>query len=86
MKIIKEYCENTNTCVIRTNCYGSSIGFINKLLKVIKEDFPHIEEEYIEIKYYGGRFFANTYGLEFNPGILNIPEDYDSINNLEYTK
>jgi len=25
-------------------------------------------------------------GLEFNPGIISIPKDYDSINNLEYTK
>jgi len=52
--------------IIRTLCYGSSIGYINQLVEQAKKDFRGVDVDSIEIVQYGGRHYAGTYGIEFD--------------------
>jgi hypothetical protein len=83
MKIIKEYCEEVKKCVIRTNCYGHSFKIIKELVFEARKDFPKLLDDNIEIVQFAGRHYARTYGIEFS--VENAPEDYNRINQLEYT-
>lgn len=49
MNIIKEHCQANNRCVIRTNCYGSSLKHIMQLVSIAKIDFPPLKDEDIVI-------------------------------------
>jgi hypothetical protein len=48
-----DYQVNAYVC-IRSNCYGSQLSFILKLVKEALQDFPFIKEEDIEIIHLGG--------------------------------
>ncbi len=73
--------------IIRSNCYGSSIGYINKLVDEAKKDFKGIDVDSINIVHYGGRHYAGTFGIEFD-----VPPDtfmligYSEVSNTELTK
>ncbi len=72
--------------VIRTNTYGSTLSFLQKLFDEAKKDFPHITPEMADIKLYGGRHYKGTFGIEFNLDVgVKIPGTYESITKLEYT-
>ncbi len=70
--------------IIRSNCYGSSIGYINKLVEQAKKDFKGIDVDSIKVVCYGGRRYAGTFGIEFD-----VPPDtymligYDEVSNTE---
>lgn len=52
--------------ILRTNCYGSSLGFFFKLFSYLLQDFPDIKAEDMDVMHYGGRCYKGTYGIEFN--------------------
>lgn len=87
MKVIKEY--TGDHVVIRTNCYGSRLSFLMDLFNIAKKDFPSLELGHVEVKHYGGRHYAGTFGLEFElvtVGSPMIPIDYEQITCLEMTR
>lgn len=85
MQIIKEYCKEADICVIRTNTYGKSFGFMNNLVNIAKQDFEDLNLDEIDIVRYAGQRYAKTFGIEFHP-TNSIPEDYSEISELEYTQ
>lgn len=78
----KEYCEKSHTAVIRDENYGSQlekfIEFYNEALK----DFPNLNASQVRIVKYGGRRYANTFGIEFEA--RGVPNYYTRIGQLEY--
>lgn len=90
MTIIKEFRPPTKNytarCVIRTNTYAGTLGHLNKLFTVAKEDFPRLDMEDVEVIFYAGRRYARTYGIEFwAEADDKIPSDYRETNELELT-
>lgn len=88
-EIIKEYCEGSGVVVLRESAYGSSLKKFLRLWEEFKKDFPNLnvnEDRDVEIKHYGGRYYAKTFGLEINIGKNSyVPEFYNRISQLEYT-
>ena len=77
IQVIREWCpssdshSNTVTAIIRTQCYGSTVGFFNFLAENAQRDFPEVTPEDMEVCHYGGdgavrrgEFGAKTYGIE----------------------
>ena len=84
--IIKEKRLSTDgdggIAIVRSNCYGSSIEWLNKLFEEAKKDFPHLEPMNAEVKYYGGSSYKRTYGIEFGYD-GECPDGYSQIQELE---
>lgn len=88
MKIIKEYCPEARTCILRTNTYANTLQHINMLVEEAKKDFPNLLDESIVIVKYAGISYARTYGIEFNIiqfHLSEVPNGYDLISSLEKT-
>ena len=83
MQIIKEYCEESKRCVIRTNCYGRTVEYFKKLITEAKKDDPNLSDEDIDIVQFAGQRYARTYGIEFKSD--KIQKGYFKINQLECT-
>ena len=80
--IIKECIHSHKKCAITTNCYGSSLRFIDELFDEAKKDFPTLERNDVEVVKYGGRIRKQMYGLEFMaPG--PVPASYFSVEDFE---
>jgi TRAP-type mannitol/chloroaromatic compound transport system substrate-binding protein len=54
-------------CVVRTNCYGSSLSMFKQLADVAKEAYPELKDEDIKIVQFGGQAYKRTFGIEFTP-------------------
>ena len=61
--LIKE--RSGDPAVIRTNCYGSSLAFLEELFAEAKKDFPDLQSCDVVVRYYGGPSYSRTFGLEF---------------------
>lgn len=83
MNIIKEYCPSAKTVVIRSDSYGSSMSYIQKLLNEARKDFD-VNLDTCTVVHFGGERYANTFGIEFPAD--DAPEEYIRINQLEYTR
>ncbi len=76
----------TTRCVVRTNCYASSMKFLQELVAAAREDFPDLNGEDMDVKYYGGRRYARTFGIEFNvTDVERVPARYRDIHEVEFT-
>lgn len=85
MRIIKERTEKH--CVLRTESYSHTLAHIEMLFEEAKKDFPSLKPEDVELVYYGGERYARTNGIEFIvPNGAPVPEEYQPIAHLEYTK
>jgi hypothetical protein len=82
MKIIKEYCKEFNTCVIRTDSYAHNLEYILDLFSEASGDFPELESYMVEVVRYAGQRYSGTYGIEFYPNKMP-PADYIEIPQLE---
>ena len=79
MKIIKECHKGIrrHQCVIRTNTYGNTIDFFNRLAREAKNDFTHLSDESLTMVHFGWPRYARTYGILFDvPGDETIPNEY----------
>lgn len=85
MKIIREYSTRSQTCVIRTLQYNSSMSYFESLLAEARKDFPDLKSEEVEIKHYGGDRYSKTFGIEFKRPEKDVPATYSRMENLEYT-
>lgn len=61
--MIKEKTENH--CVLRNDTYSHSFESISELVEEAKRDFTTLVDADINVVKYGGRYYANTYGIEF---------------------
>ncbi len=92
MNFIKEFAKfdkepnsiDEKRVIVRTNSYGSSFGFFQRLFDEVKKDFPHITPDNADIKHYAGRHYKGTYGIEFNV-FGALPESYKEVSSMEYT-
>ena len=86
--IIKEYCQDNDTVVLRRNDYQHTLAAIQELVEEAKTDFPFEDgdEGKISIIQYGGERYKRTWGIEFlNPLIMTPPQGvYRRIVRLEY--
>lgn len=84
--IIKEFLKKEGgggfRIVIRENAYGSMLDKFEKLFQVAKEDFPNLSSSDVEVIHFGGRYYAKTFGIEFDA--KTYPEGYSQVSNLEY--
>lgn len=86
MKFIKEYCQASQICVIRTDNYGSTLQKFLDFLKEAQKDFPQLTPATVEIVHFGGERYKHTFGLEFKvPTGASVPNTYSPINQLEFT-
>lgn len=84
VQFIKEQCGRTG--VVRSRCYASTFGYLQKLIELAKEDFPFLKDEDFEVKRYGGIHYKSTFGVEFTiPETVEIPDTYRTIHELEQT-
>lgn len=81
--IIKEFCEDGRTAVIRENNYGSGLDKFMRLFEEAQKDFPGLLYENVSVVKYGGRRYKGTFGIEFETS--SAPNSYIRINALEYT-
>lgn len=83
--IIKEYCQNDfgYRIVIRESSYGSGLDKFERLFSIAKEDFPELRSSDVEIVHFGGKYYARTFGIEFESNIIPS-EEYSRISSLEY--
>ena len=73
--------------VIRFNHYGRSWKILGEAVAEAKQDFPCLSDGDIRVVQYGGRHYAGTFGIEFDlPEDTQLPEGYESINQLEVRK
>lgn len=96
LKVIRQVCQHrslkTNklksrfTFLIRTNCYSSMLDHFLWLLEEAKKDFPELKPEDVEIKEYGGRSFAGTFGIEWTMDRKGHPRKYSKIDCMPYIK
>lgn len=86
--IIKEYCKQSNTVVIRRDDYAHSLKAINELIAIALSDFPTIDIdrdwEEIKIVQYGGKRYKRTFGIEFISPTAIATLEYKRIGVLEY--
>lgn len=62
MKIIKEICViGPRVGVVRSDCYGSALTYIQSLVAIAREHFPDLLDEQVKIQHYDDR----TFGIEF---------------------
>lgn len=84
MNIIREYCEASNICVLRTDTYASSSAYISKLVNEAIQDYPLLRKIDVRIVVYGGDRRKGQMGIEFTPyGELPVSDDYVRIPELE---
>ena len=84
MIFVKEQTEDH--CVIRTDTYVHSLEHILNLFNTARQDFPDLKPKDVKVVQYGGRRYARTFGIEFEkPREIEVPEEYDHIQQLEYT-
>lgn len=83
--IIKEYFEGKTAfvIVIRESSYGSKFDKFERLFSIAKEDFPELRSSDVEIVHFGGKYYARTFGIEFESNIIPS-EEYSRISSLEY--
>jgi len=78
----KEFFRNRGQ--LYTNNYGRTPSKINDFMKVIREDFPTIKDNDMEVVIYGGERKARIMGVRFNiPKDVNIPKDYFEWNSYD---
>lgn len=82
--MIKEYCEEANICVIRSNRYGSNLEKFMEFFAEAKIDFPELTPDNVTIVHYAGESYAHTFGIEFSANKSNVPNSYTRIHQLEY--
>ncbi len=83
-KIIKE--TNGTYGVVRTERYGSNLGYIELLFKIAKQDFRNLKASDVDVVHYGGDTHPKTFGIEFLIPIgATVPDDYIKIDYLEFT-
>ena len=82
--MIKEYCPESQTAVIRAGHYGSKLAMFIQMFQKALEDFPSLSTQDVEVVRYGGKHYAKTFGIEFKVGHY-APEEYTRISQLEYT-
>ena len=80
-RIIREATDTT--CIIRTNTYGHSVGFILGLVTVAREHFPNLKLNDVEICHYGGQRYKYTFGIQFKPS-GPIPDVYKRVPQIEF--
>ena len=85
MKIIKEYATKNCICVLRSDCYGSSLMYFAKLLAVAQKDFPGLTLKEVEVRQYGGERYKYTFGIEFSRPEDIVPDSYSRIKQVEFT-
>lgn len=90
MKLIKEIClgegDRITTGVVRSNCYGSQLSYIKKLVRAAKKTFPQLTDDDIRVVHFGGDRYARTYGIEFPLLQDTIPKGWKEIHRLELLK
>jgi hypothetical protein len=84
IEVIREYCPNNKRCVVRTNSYGHTLGFLILLFEEVQKDFPDLKADEVSVKLYSGSNFRGTVGLEFSAE-SQPPETYREIYRLELT-
>lgn len=87
MRIIKEYCigERNIIVIVRSDTYASSYEHISNLVGVVKKYFD-VSDSDIEVVKYAGDRYKRTYGVEFTTGLeTQIPDEFQSISQVEYT-
>jgi hypothetical protein len=84
IEVIREYCPLNKRCVVRTNSYGHSLGFLNTLFEEVQKDFPDLKADEVSVKLYSGRSFRGTFSLEFRVK-EKPPETYREISEFELT-
>lgn len=84
--IIKEFLKREDgrgfRIIIRENAYGSMLDKFEHLFQVAKEDFPSLSSSDVEVIHFGGRYYAKTFGIEFDASYC--PEGYSQVRQLEY--
>lgn len=91
MKIIKEIRLETESamamCVVRSNCYGSSLKYILELFDEAQATYPELTIKDVQIVQFGGQRYKQTLGIEFSPRVAgrSVPEGWTQISELEYT-
>lgn len=83
MRIIKEFCPSAGVAVVRSDCYGSSMAYIQKLIDEARKDYD-IKLEMCDVRHYGGERYARTFGIEFP--VSHAADGYEIIEQLEMTK
>jgi hypothetical protein len=82
--MIKEFCKESKTAVIRNNHYGSNLQMFNEMFEEALLDFPNLQMSEVTIVHYGGERYAKTFGIEFTA--IHAPSTYARIGQLELTK
>ena len=65
-------------CGIYTRFYNHKVSYLNWLLSIVKEDYPEVKEDDVEIHVFGGSTKKGMLTLEFSIS-GNPKEDYTSI-------
>jgi hypothetical protein len=84
MRMIKEYCKENHTCIIRTNTYAHQLEHFLSLFTEAKKDQPTLEAKDVEVVRYGGTRYKRTFGIEFK-SLEKPSEEYRVIEHLECT-
>jgi len=84
MRFLKEYTEaprGHRRFRIYTDCYGSSLAFLETLLDELQKSFPKVSAEDVEVVKYGGERIRHIYGLEFDDGPQDgeVPSDWTKV-------
>lgn len=74
--------------VVRDGGYGSSLAKFDRLFDELLKTFPDASRETVEIKHYGGQYYAGTFGIEYSVPhhIYETPEGWTAIRELELVK
>jgi len=74
--------------VVRSNCYGSTLDYFDRLHAALTQQFPEATRTRIEVKHYGGDRISGTFGIEYSVpyDITEAPQGWSEIQELEYTR
>ncbi|MGL5719894.1 MAG: hypothetical protein ACRCYP_03760 [Alphaproteobacteria bacterium] len=74
-------------CVIRSNCYGSSLSTFLEYLAIAQETYPTLRPEDVRVVHFGGQRYKRTFGIEFKPptGGGFVPDGWGEIGEVELT-
>lgn len=78
----------TAMCVVRSNCYGCGLDYVQKLAAAARETYPGLRDNQIRIVQFAGKRYARTYGIEFEcpeQDVSEPPKGWREISELEFT-
>ncbi len=82
-KFYQAHTSNTGRCAILVHDYVHTLTRINELVAAAKADFPHLEDDDINVTAWAGPRYSGRVAVEFDAPQGGAPDGYKSVQRFE---